>query len=106
MPSASSSKPPLATKRVSPMEDHARHTGAACQTVGATARHSAKQQESDDEERAILQALQDKANENDYYKLLRVSPTASAEELAGARRERTRQLHPDHFANDDKLREL
>lgn len=76
----------------------------------ATAQHSTRQQEAckdeDAEQHGLLLSLQEKARENDYYRLLRVSPSASSEELAGARRDRTRQLHPDHFANDDTAREL
>ena len=52
------------------------------------------------EERQLLAELQQKAAANDYYCLLGVDSEASVEELARARREKTRVLHPDHFAND------
>ena len=52
------------------------------------------------EERQLLTELQQKAAANDYYRLLGVDSEASVEELARARREKTRVLHPDHFAND------
>lgn len=52
------------------------------------------------EEEQLLLALQMKAVTNDYYELLKVASNASSEELSRARRERTRELHPDHYAND------
>ena len=47
---------------------------------------------------SLLKTLQEKAGENDYYRLFGVESTASTEELARMRREMSRQLHPDHFA--------
>ena len=52
------------------------------------------------EELELLSELYQKAAANDYYDLLGVDPDATMEELARARREKTRVLHPDHFAND------
>ena len=48
--------------------------------------------------RQMLTRLQQQAAENNYYQLMGVEPGASEEELARVRRERSRQLHPDHFA--------
>lgn len=48
----------------------------------------------------ILARLQSMAKNNNYYSLLGVSPDASKEELARARREVTAKLHPDHFTGD------
>ena len=52
------------------------------------------------EERELLSELYQKAAGSDYYGLLGVDSDATMEELARARREKTRVLHPDHFAND------
>ena len=48
----------------------------------------------------MLSELQQKAASNDCYGLLGVVSEVTPEELARARRERTKVLHPDHFAND------
>lgn len=58
------------------------------------------------EERQLLEALLKSAKENDYYGLLRVQPNASGADLARARRERAKELHPDHFPNDQQQREM
>ena len=52
------------------------------------------------EELELLRELQQKAAASDYYGLLGVDPEVTTEELARARREKTRVLHPDHFTND------
>lgn len=52
------------------------------------------------EELELLSELYQKAASSDYYGLLGVDSDATMEELARARREKTRVLHPDHFAND------
>lgn len=52
------------------------------------------------EELELLSELYQKAAGSDYYSLLGVNSDATMEELARARREKTRVLHPDHFAND------
>ena len=52
------------------------------------------------EELELLSELRQKAAGSDYYALLGVNFDATMEELARARREKTRVLHPDHFAND------
>lgn len=57
------------------------------------------------EEVKLLSVLQRRAEENDYYGLLGVESEASVDELAKARRDKSRELHPDHYANDDKLKE-
>ena len=52
------------------------------------------------EEQELLSQLFQKAAGSDYYDLLGVESDATMEELARARREKTKVLHPDHFAND------
>ncbi len=52
------------------------------------------------EELELLSELFQKAAGSDYYSLLGVNSDATMEEMARARREKTRVLHPDHFAND------
>lgn len=104
-PPVSSGKPSAPTSRVS-LEGQPRQASSGNVRSGAAiAQHPASQQQDNEEVEQHLLRLQGKARGNDYYKLLCVSPNASAEELAGARRERTRQLHPDHFTRDNKLRE-
>ena len=46
----------------------------------------------------MLEQLRRLAVSNDCYDLLGVDSSASLEELTRARREKSRQLHPDHFA--------
>ena len=58
----------------------------------------------DQEELRLLLALQQKAENNDYYNLFGISPKASADEVGKARRDKSRELHPDHFANDENQR--
>ena len=53
----------------------------------------------------LLTRLQQQASENDYYQLLGVDPSVSSDELARVRREMSRQLHPDHFANQPEIQE-
>ena len=53
----------------------------------------------------LLTRLQQQAAENNYYQLMGVEPGASEEELARVRRERSRQLHPDHFASQPERQE-
>lgn len=60
----------------------------------------------DEEEHKLLKALQVMARDNDYYGLLQVDLTASKAELDRARRERARELHPDHFTSDEEQREM
>ena len=52
------------------------------------------------EELELLSELYQKAAGSDYYGLLGIDSDATMEELARARREKTRVLHPDHFANN------
>lgn len=47
----------------------------------------------------ILENVKRLAAENDYYGLLELSPEATPEELAKARRDKSKALHPDHFRN-------
>ena len=54
----------------------------------------------------LLSELLVVAAANDYYALLGVGGGAPAEEVAKARRERSKQLHPDHFTSDPDKREL
>ena len=54
----------------------------------------------------LLNELQDQASESDYYRLLGVESGASGEEIARARREQSRQLHPDHYGNDPMKKEM
>ncbi len=51
-----------------------------------------------DEVADTLEKLRRLALNNDCYGLLGVESSASLEELTRARREKSRQLHPDHFA--------
>eukprot|EP00731_Ephydatia_muelleri_P036024 Em0192g14a len=48
---------------------------------------------------AILERVQRLAAENDYYGLLELDPEATPEELAKARRDKSKSLHPDHFSH-------
>ena len=52
----------------------------------------------------LLSQLQQLAATNDYYGLLGVDPDCSTDDLAKARREKSRLLHPDHFGNDPDRR--
>lgn len=49
--------------------------------------------------------LQRQASENDYYQLFGVDCTATTEDLARVRRDKSRQFHPDHFANQPEKQE-
>lgn len=53
----------------------------------------------------LLGKLQQHAVENDYYRMFRVDSSASSEDISRVRRERSRQLHPDHFANQPEKQE-
>ena len=52
----------------------------------------------------LLSQLQECAANNDYYSLFGVEPTATMADLAKARREKSRELHPDHFGGDHEQR--
>ena len=52
----------------------------------------------------LLSQLQETAANNDYYSLFGVEPTATTADLAKARREKSRELHPDHFGGDQEQR--
>ena len=52
------------------------------------------------DELQLLSELNKKASANDYYGLLGVDSEETVEGLARARREKTKVLHPDHYAND------
>ena len=52
----------------------------------------------------LLSQLQEQAAANDYYGLLGVEAGATEADLARARREKSRELHPDHFASDPERR--
>ena len=56
--------------------------------------------EVDPELMELLSKLQRLARGNDCYKILGVEPSADMNELTRARREKNKQLHPDHFARD------
>ena len=60
---------------------------------------------SDPNLRQLVMRLQQQALENDYYKLFGVDSRASSDDLARVRREKSRQLHPDHFANQPDRQE-
>ena len=49
---------------------------------------------------SLLKQLEQKVAENDYYQLLGLEESASAEDIARRRRERSQELHPDHFMTD------
>lgn len=49
---------------------------------------------------SLLKQLEQKVVENDYYHLLGLEESASVEDIARRRRERSRELHPDHFMTD------
>lgn len=69
--------------------------------------HSAHSRQQGDEDVAtMLDRLQRLALSNDYYALLGVEASAGLEELTKARRDKSRLLHPDHFAGqpDKKLK--
>ena len=53
----------------------------------------------------LMARLQRQLTENDYYQLFGVHCTATTEDLARVRREKSRQLHPDHFANHPEKQE-
>ena len=52
----------------------------------------------------LLCQLQERAANNDYYSMFGVEPTATTADLAKARREKSRELHPDHFGGDHEQR--
>ena len=52
----------------------------------------------------MFQQLEGKVAENDYYRLLGLEESASAEEIAKRRRERSQELHPDHFMTNAALK--
>lgn len=65
---------------------------------------SKQQEESEQLEVQLLGKLNIKAHSNDYYRMLGVEPGCSQDDLAKARREKSRELHPDHCANDEQQR--
>lgn len=75
-------------------------TAAAANSVG----QESPGKSSDPQLLQLLSALQQCAASSDYYGLLGVEPGASAADLARARRERSRELHPDHFASNPEKR--
>lgn len=56
--------------------------------------------EGDPELMELLSKLQRLAKGNDCYGILGVEPSADMNEITRARREKNKQLHPDHFARD------
>lgn len=88
--------------------DQRSHADPSPRTSDATGRQKLSQRLSqvDEGEQKLLSALRVRARDNDYYGILRVDISASEEELSKARRERTRELHPDHFTNDEEQREM
>jgi len=53
----------------------------------------------------LLKQLEQKARDNDYYQLLGVDPSADIDEISRQRREKTKELHPDHFTHDTTQKE-
>ena len=49
---------------------------------------------------SLFKLLEQKVAENDYYQLLGLDESASAEEIARRRRDMTQELHPDQFRTD------
>ena len=52
----------------------------------------------------LLSQLQECAAASDYYSLLGVGPSATGADLAKARRDKSREHHPDHFGGDHEQR--
>lgn len=52
----------------------------------------------------LLSQLQECAAASDYYSLLGVDPSATGADLAKARRDKSRELHPDHFGGNHEQR--
>ena len=55
--------------------------------------------------RKMTARLLQQATENDYYRLFGVECNATSDDLARVRREKSRQLHPDHFAKQPERQE-
>ena len=54
----------------------------------------------------LLATLKQQATDNDYYSMLGASAASTGSELAQCRRDRSQELHPDHFVNDPERREM
>ena len=52
----------------------------------------------------LLSQLQECAAASDYYSLLGVDPSATGADLAKARRDKSQELHPDHFGGNHEQR--
>ena len=70
---------------------------------GWTRKDEERADDSDPEFQMLCQ-LQQQAAANDYYTLLGVEAGASTDVMARARREKSKDLHPDHFGNDPDKR--
>ena len=97
-------QPSSSDNQESPSESgQSRHSSLQSSETSPSVQGSQRSQ--GDEEGELLLSLQVKAVANDYYGLLKVNSNASADELSRARRDRTRELHPDHFANDEQQKQ-
>ena len=71
-----------------------------------TAPHKEEDSNGPSVQQRLAAKLRQSVKENDYYRLFGVEPSASDEELARVRRQKSAQLHPDHFADRSAIDRL